>query len=59
MEGLLFRRLTKADGLTPDLMSDRAVTRLVQAKALAAGYNPQRFAAQRSLHHALARLTCS
>ena len=44
-DGVLFRRLTKQDALTPEPMSDRAVARLVQAKALAAGYDPQRFAA--------------
>lgn len=44
-ESFLFRRLTRSDDLTMEPMSDRAVARLVQAKALAAGYNPQRFAA--------------
>lgn len=45
IEGVLFRRLTRRDELTTAPMSDRAVARLVQAKALAAGYDPQRFAA--------------
>ena len=44
-DGLLFRRLTKGDSLTAEPMSDRAVARLVQSKALVAGYDPQRFAA--------------
>ena len=44
-EGFLFRRLTRGDALTAEPMSDRAVARLVQARARAAGYDPARFAA--------------
>ena len=45
----LFRRLAKGGGLTAAPMSDRAVARLVQARALAAGYDLARFAVH-SLH---------
>ena len=41
-DGFLFRRLTKGNALTDDPMPDRAVARLVQARARAAGYDPQR-----------------
>ena len=43
-EGQLFRRLTRADALTGDSMSDRAVARLVQKCAGAAGYDPSFYA---------------
>jgi integrase len=43
-EGPLFRRLTRLDALTNDAMSDRAVARLVQRYADAAGYDPRYFA---------------
>ena len=41
--GAVFRRL-KGGLATPDPMSDRAVARVVQARAAAAGYDPGRFA---------------
>lgn len=40
----LFRRLTRSDQLTNQPMSDRAVARLVQRCAAAAGYDPTLFA---------------
>jgi integrase len=43
-EGPLFRRLTRADGLTRQPMSDRAVARLVQRCAADAGLDPTQFA---------------
>jgi integrase len=43
-DGFLFRRLTPAGLVTPSPMSDRAVARLVQARAAAAGYPPEEFA---------------
>jgi integrase len=43
-EGPLFRRLTRKDMLTPAPMSDRAIARLVQDRAAAAGYDPAQFA---------------
>ncbi|USU14140.1 tyrosine-type recombinase/integrase (plasmid) [Sphingomonadaceae bacterium OTU29THOMA1] len=43
-EGPLFRRLTRTDLLTPAAMSDRAIARLVQHHAGAAGYDPTEFA---------------
>jgi integrase len=43
-QGPLFRRLTRSDVLTNDPMSDRAVARLVQRCAAAAGYDPAEFA---------------
>lgn len=43
-EGPLFRRLSRADALTPAPMSDRAIARLVQQHAAAAGYDPAAFA---------------
>ncbi|MGI4941873.1 MAG: hypothetical protein ACRYHQ_15150, partial [Janthinobacterium lividum] len=42
-EGAVFRRL-KGGLATPVPMSDRAVARVVQARAAAAGYDPARFA---------------
>ncbi|CAH2606109.1 Site-specific integrase (plasmid) [Rhodovastum atsumiense] len=42
-DGFLFRRLDAAERVTDSPMSDRAVGRLVQASAAAAGYNPRRF----------------
>ena len=45
-EGQLFRRLTRADALTGDPMSDRAVARLVQRCSAAAGYDPSFYAGQ-------------
>jgi hypothetical protein len=42
MDASLFRRL-RADGMTPSPMSDRAVARLVQARAAAAGYVAEDF----------------
>lgn len=42
-EGPLFRRLTRKDALTPAPMSDRAIARLVQTHAAAAGYDPTLF----------------
>ncbi|WP_447411711.1 hypothetical protein, partial [Clostridium perfringens] len=42
-EGALFRRLTRKDVLTDAAMSDRAIARLVQACAGAAGYDPAQF----------------
>ena len=43
-EGPLFRRLTRLDALSDNAMSDRAVARLVQRYAAAAGYDPRHFA---------------
>jgi site-specific recombinase XerD len=43
-EGFLFRRLSRRDALTPAPMSDRAIARLVQQHAAAAGYDPAQFA---------------
>lgn len=43
-EGFLFRRLSRSDALTPNAMSDRAIARLVQHYAAAAGYDPTQFA---------------
>ena len=43
-EGFLFRRLSRRDVLTPAPMSDRAIARLVQQHAAAAGYDPAQFA---------------
>ncbi len=43
-EGPLFRRLSRSDALTDAAMSDRAIARLVQQHAAAAGYDPQQFA---------------
>ncbi len=43
-EGPLFRRLSRSDLLTPAAMSDRAIARLVQQHAGAAGYDPTQFA---------------
>lgn len=43
-EGALFRRLTRGDVLMPAAMSDRAIARLVQQYASAAGYDPTQFA---------------
>lgn len=43
-EGPLFRRLSRRDALTPAAMSDRAIARLVQHHAAAAGYDPTQFA---------------
>jgi integrase len=43
-EGPLFRRLSRSDALTPGAMSDRAIARLVQQHAAAAGYDPTQFA---------------
>lgn len=43
-EGPLFRRLSRRDALTPAAMSDRAIARLVQHYAAAAGYDPTQFA---------------
>ena len=43
-EGPLFRRLSRRDALTPAAMSDRAIARLVQHHAAAAGYDPAQFA---------------
>ncbi|WP_380784288.1 site-specific integrase [Sphingomonas sp. R86520] len=43
-EGAVFRRLSRLDALTPAAMSDRAVARLVQHYAAAAGYDPSQFA---------------
>ena len=43
-EGPLFRRLSRLDALTPAAMSDRAIARLVQHHAAAAGYDPSQFA---------------
>ena len=42
--GPLFRRLSRSDALTGDAMSDRAIARLVQQHAAAAGYDPTQFA---------------
>lgn len=43
-DGPLFRRLSRSDMLTPAAMSDRAIARLVQQYAAAAGYDPTQFA---------------
>ncbi|PBN42896.1 site-specific integrase [Sphingobium sp. D43FB] len=43
-EGPLFRRLTRSGGLTANPMSDRAVARLVQRCAAAAGFDPADYA---------------
>ncbi len=43
VEGPLFRRLSRRDALTPAAMSDRAIARLVQHHAAAAGYDPTQF----------------
>ena len=43
-EGPLFRRLSRKDALIDAAMSDRAIARLVQQYAEAAGYNPAHFA---------------
>jgi integrase len=43
-EGPLFRRLSRGDQLTADRMSDRAIARLVQRCAAAAGYDPAHYA---------------
>ncbi|WP_267414539.1 MULTISPECIES: site-specific integrase [unclassified Sphingomonas] len=43
-DGFLFRRLSRADALTPAPMSDRAIARLVQLYAAKAGYDPAQFA---------------
>jgi integrase len=42
-EGPLFRRLSRSDLLTPAAMSDRAIARIVQQYAAAAGYDPSLF----------------
>jgi integrase len=42
--GPLFRRLSRSDALTADAMSDRAIARLIQHHAAAAGYDPTQFA---------------
>lgn len=42
--GPLFRRLSRLDVLTPAAMSDRAIARLIQHYAAAAGYDPTLFA---------------
>ena len=44
-DGFLFRRLTASNLVTPLPMSDRAVARLVQTRAVAAGYAAAEFAA--------------
>jgi integrase len=43
-DGPVFRRLSRGDALTPAAMSDRAIARLVQQYASAAGYDPTHFA---------------
>jgi site-specific recombinase XerD len=43
-DGPLFRRLSRLDLLIAEPMSDRAIARLVQRSAAAAGYNPKQFA---------------
>lgn len=43
-EGSLFRKLTPADRLTAQPMSDRSVARIVKKHAAAAGYDPREFA---------------
>lgn len=43
-DGPLFRRLSRSDALTAAPMSDRAIARLVQQHAAAAGYDPTLFA---------------
>ncbi len=43
-DGPLFRRLSRSDVLTGAAMSDRAIARLVQQHAAAAGYDPTQFA---------------
>ena len=42
--GPLFRRLSRSEALTAAPMSDRAIARLVQQYAAAAGYDPTQFA---------------
>ena len=42
-EGFVFRRIGRAGQVTREPMSDRAVARLVQAVARAAGYDPALF----------------
>lgn len=42
-DGALFRRLSRSDALTTAPMSDRAIARLVQQTAAAAGYDPTHF----------------
>ncbi len=44
VDGALFRRLSRSDTLTSHAMSDRAIARLVQQYAAAAGYDPTQFA---------------
>lgn len=44
VEGPLFRRLSRLNSLTASPMSDRAIARLVQHYAAAAGYDPAQFA---------------
>lgn len=44
VDGFLFRRFGAGGVVTPCPMSDRAVARLVQARAAAAGYDPENFA---------------
>ncbi len=44
VEGPLFLRLSRLDALTAAAMSDRAIARLVQRHAAAAGYDPTQFA---------------
>ncbi len=43
-DGPLFRKLSRSDGLTSSAMSDRAIARLVQHYAGAAGYDPSHYA---------------
>lgn len=43
-DGALFRKLTPSDKLTGSAMSDRAIARLVQKYAAAAGYDPAHYA---------------
>ena len=42
-KGFVFRRIGRAGQVTDEPMSDRAVARLVQAAAKAAGYDPMRY----------------
>ena len=42
-EGFVFRRIGRASQVTDEAMSDRAVARLIQAAAKAAGYDPGQF----------------
>jgi hypothetical protein len=46
VEGPPFRRLLRLDAPTPAAMSDRAIARLAQHHAAAAGYYPKQFAGQ-------------